>query len=183
MKAEALNAVIGGRLRSARTDRGWTVEHLASKAEIGKGSLSEIENGSRSPNLSTLHALAGALGVPLSWLLADRVGAEVRAPGLTGRLLGTTTHADATVEVYALDLDPGAPYVADPHEGHVAEHVIVTSGTVRVGRKGAEATLAVGESTSWISDAHHRFEALHNAPATAILVIRWPTHQQGSEPR
>ena len=75
-----LARLVGERLRAARHERGLSLAALADAAGIGKGSLSEIENGARNPTLSTLYALAGTLGVPLATLLADRAGARISSP-------------------------------------------------------------------------------------------------------
>ena len=104
---EALAKLVGERLRAARRERGLSVGALAETAGIGKGSLSEVENGVRNPTLSTLYALAGALGLPLSSLLADRPGARVSSPGVEALLLDVRESGGATVEVYRLVLDAG----------------------------------------------------------------------------
>ncbi len=93
---------MGERLRAERRERGLSVGALAEAAGVGKGSLSEIENGARNPTLSTLYALAGTLGVPLATLIADRAGARVTSPGVEARLLDVTHDGGQTVEVYRL---------------------------------------------------------------------------------
>src|SRR5581483_5197516 len=79
-RAGDLARLVGDRLRTVRKERGLSVGALAAAADIGKGSLSEIENGARNPTLGTLYALAGALGVPLAALLAARAGTRVASP-------------------------------------------------------------------------------------------------------
>ncbi len=168
-----LPALVGDRLRRARTERGLSLGALAARAGVGKGSLSEIEHGTRNPTLGTLYALSGALGLPLSWLLAEQVGAQVSSPGITARLVDAQADGHGTVEVYALMLDPGQVHRSDAHGADVVEHLLVTRGTARVGRSGAEVTLDVGASTTWTSDTAHTYEAL-GAPAQAVLVVRTP---------
>ena len=79
---EDIAPLVGERLRAIRAERGLSLGALATMAGIGKGSLSEIEHGTRNPTLSTLYALANALELPLAWLLAERTGAEVSSPGI-----------------------------------------------------------------------------------------------------
>ncbi|WP_224392071.1 XRE family transcriptional regulator [Pseudonocardia sp. ICBG1293] len=174
MDAGALRTTVGERLRTARTAHGLSVGVLAERAGIGKGSLSEIENGGRNPTLSTLYALADALGVPLSRLLAEHPGAEAGGPGITARLLETTTDELGTVEVYALTLTPEAVHTSPGHGPGVVEHLLVTRGAVRAGRGGHEAHLGTGEATRWHADGEHTYTALDGAPAAAVLVIRTP---------
>lgn len=58
---------IGERLKSARTQRGWTLEALSKQTEIPVSSLSEFETGRREPRLTHLEALARAHGKSVSW--------------------------------------------------------------------------------------------------------------------
>jgi transcriptional regulator with XRE-family HTH domain len=112
-----LARLVGERLRAARRERGLALGALAEAAHVGKGSLSEIENGARNPTLGTLYALAGALGVPLATLIADRPGVQVASPGIRvaspgieARLLDVSHDGGPdgrqTVEVYRLRLEP-----------------------------------------------------------------------------
>ncbi len=61
--------MIGERLKSARADRGWTLEALSTQTGIPMSSLSEFENGHREPRLTHLEALAKAYGVTVAWFL------------------------------------------------------------------------------------------------------------------
>ncbi|HYI56695.1 MAG TPA: helix-turn-helix domain-containing protein [Microlunatus sp.] len=165
---------VGERLRAARRDRGWSVGALAQTAGIGKGSLSEIENGVRNPTLSTLYALAGALGLPLSTLLAGQTGARVASPGVEALLLDVRESAGWTVEVYRLVLDPGAVHHSVPHGAGVVEHLLLTRGRARVGRAGEEVEIGTGEAAEWVSDVAHGYIALSEEPVESVLVIRTP---------
>ena len=170
----ALAAAIGERLRAARDARGLTLSALAGRAGVGKGSLSEIEHGIRNPTLSTLYALAGALGVPLATLLAEQAGSQVASPGIGARLLDATRHVDGTVEVYLLHLEPGTAHRSGAHGPGVVEHLLVTHGRVRVGVLGREVEAGPGDTAVWVSDAEHGYEALGPTPVEAVLTIRTP---------
>lgn len=60
---------IGERIRSARTARGISLRELARQANVSASLVSQIETRRLRPSVSTLYALTGALGVPLSDLL------------------------------------------------------------------------------------------------------------------
>jgi transcriptional regulator with XRE-family HTH domain len=169
-----LARLVGERLRAARRERGLSVGALAEAAGVGKGSLSEIENGTRNPTLSTLYSLAGALGVPLATLLAEHAGATVASPGIEARLLDVSREGGHTVEVYRLRLLPGAAHHSVPHGPGVVEHLLVTAGRARAGREGSEAEIGPGESATWASDVHHSYAALGSAAVESVLVIRSP---------
>jgi len=169
-----LASAVGARLRDARRARGLSVGALAASANVGKGSLSEIENGARNPTLSTLYALAGALGVPLATLLAEQIGARVDSPGVSAVLLDVRRGEDGTVEVYRLGLDAEARHRSGGHGPGVVEHLLVTSGRARVGRAGEEVEVGVGEQATWVSDVEHTYAALAGRPVESVLVIRSP---------
>ncbi|WP_284327741.1 helix-turn-helix domain-containing protein [Demequina litorisediminis] len=173
---------VGLRARQARTARGLSLGAVAAAAGIGKGSLSEIENGMRNPTLSTLYALAHTLDMPLSALLAERAGAQVASPGIVARLLDVREDADATVEVFALALTPGAIHRSDAHGSGVMEQIIVTAGCVRAGTAGEERAVSQGEMHVFPADGPHSYEAI-DAPAHAVNIIRTPRSHRASGPR
>src|SRR5258708_35605288 len=129
-----LARIVGERLRAARRGGGLSLAALADAAGVGKGSLSEIENGTRNPTLGTLYSLAGALGLPLAILLAGQAGARIASPGIEARLLDVSNDAGHSVEVYRLRLEPGMVHRSVPHGTGVAEHLLVPSGRARADR-------------------------------------------------
>ena len=181
-----LARLTGERLRAARRERGLSLGALAAAAHVGKGSLSEIENGVRNPTLGTLYALAGALGVPLATLLADRPGVRVASPGIEARLLDVSRDAGhdgghggvhdggQTVEVYRLRIEAGHGHRSPAHGPGVTEHLLVTSGRARVGRLGEETEIGPGQAAQWASDVPHGYTALGPHPVESVLVIRSP---------
>jgi transcriptional regulator with XRE-family HTH domain len=61
-------------LRVLRERTGWKSADLSKEADIGKGYLSDLENGNRWPNATVTKKLADALKVPYSVL--ERPAAE-----------------------------------------------------------------------------------------------------------
>jgi transcriptional regulator with XRE-family HTH domain len=169
-----LARLVGERLRAARRERGLSVGALADEAGVGKGSLSEIENGIRNTTLSTLYSLAGALGVPLASLIADQAGVRVTSPGVEARLLDVTRDGGQTVEVYRLRIEPGVRHLSVAHGTGVVEHMLVTAGRALVGRLGEQAEIGAGAAAQWVSDVPHAYTALGDSPLESVLVIRSP---------
>jgi transcriptional regulator with XRE-family HTH domain len=169
-----LARLVGERLRAVRKERGLSVGALAAAAGIGKGSLSEIENGARNPTLGTLYALAGALGVPLATLLAARTGTRIASPGIEARLLDVSHEGGHTIEVYRLHIGPGTCHRSGSHGPGVTEHLLVTAGQVRAGRLGEETEAGPGEAVQWVSDTVHTYTALASDPVESVLIIRSP---------
>lgn len=63
-------STLGRRIRHFRTNRGMTLDHLGSQIGLAGSQLSLIENGKREPKLSSLQAIAAALGCELAELLS-----------------------------------------------------------------------------------------------------------------
>lgn len=61
----------GQQIAAVRKNRGMTQQELAEKLDISLVSIGYIETGKRWPRLSTLHRIAGALGVRLGDIFRD----------------------------------------------------------------------------------------------------------------
>lgn len=58
-------------LRRLRTQKGWSQEEFADKADIHRTYVSDIERGARNPTITVVEKLALPLGVTASDLLAE----------------------------------------------------------------------------------------------------------------
>jgi DNA-binding NtrC family response regulator len=62
-----LNQVVGGRLRELRTAAGLTLKQLANRTGLSVSLISQIELGKSAASMSTLHKLATALQVKMTY--------------------------------------------------------------------------------------------------------------------
>jgi transcriptional regulator with XRE-family HTH domain len=67
--ADVLN--IGVKLRIARQQKQLSLRELAARAEVSPSLLSQIENGKANPSVMTLHNVATALEVPITFFFPD----------------------------------------------------------------------------------------------------------------
>lgn len=72
---------IGVQIRQRRIRLGWTVQKLATLAEIDNGFLSKLETGKASGSWDTYQKIAGALGVPVNAFLQSNGNVEDAAVG------------------------------------------------------------------------------------------------------
>src|SRR6201985_2854493 len=83
-----LGEVIAANLRRLRTARRMSLATLASRADVAKATLANLEQARGNPTIETLWSLALGLGVAFSDLLEDRRGANPRRspapPGAAG---------------------------------------------------------------------------------------------------
>ena len=66
-----LREVLGAELRRVRLLQGRTLRDVSASASVSLGYLSEVERGEKEASSEMLLAICGALGVPLSRVLAS----------------------------------------------------------------------------------------------------------------
>jgi transcriptional regulator with XRE-family HTH domain len=184
--ARSLERALGLQVRSIRRGRDLSLTDLAAASGISSGMLSKIENGQISPSLSTLQAVASALGVPMSALFAgaeerrdcsfvaagqgvtiERRGTKV---GHVYQLLGHVLGGEVVLEPYLITLKEGAtPYTAFQHDG--LELIYMLSG--RVGYRHGDTVYDLGPGDTLLFDpaARHGPELLHALPMTYLSII------------
>ena len=62
-----LNVEVGKRIRERRHSRPLTLKQLANRTGLSVSLISQIELGKSAASMSTLHKLAAALGVPMTF--------------------------------------------------------------------------------------------------------------------
>lgn len=163
------------RLRHARVERGWSLSELARRSRLGKGTVSELENGLRDARLDTLFALSTALEVPLGTLIPDLSGerhAAVSGASVSATPLGTWASDAGTIEAYRATVSPQRQH-SEAHRVGVEETITVIRGRVRAGADGQERKLEPGESTRYPGDVPHTFVAIDDV-AEVVLLMHYP---------
>jgi transcriptional regulator with XRE-family HTH domain len=72
-RKEPLLRALGSRVRQLRSQREWTQEELAERADLDRSYIAGIESGGRNPSARALAKLARGLGINLSDLFEDVV--------------------------------------------------------------------------------------------------------------
>ena len=172
----------GSNIRRLRTAAGLSLADLAAAADVSKTTLHGLEQGDGNPTLSTLWALATALGVSLGELLEPSAPAVSVVRADEGpRADGDAVHARlvhrialrGTVEVFAIEVDP-AEQRSQPHLPGVAECLVVTGGGIRTGPAGAPVDLAEGDSVHFGAASPHLYQGLAGRN-TAVLLMLHPS--------
>jgi transcriptional regulator with XRE-family HTH domain len=172
----------GRNIRRLRTAAGLSLADLAAAADVSKTTLHGLEQGEGNPTLSTLWALATALGVSLGELLEPPAPpvAVVRADE-GPRADGDAVHARllhriavrGTVEVFAIEVD-AAEQASQPHLPGVSECMVVTGGGIRTGPSDAPVDLAEGDSVHFGAASPHLYQGLAGRN-TAVLLMLHPS--------
>lgn len=138
MQETRIEDVARKRLRSLRVGRGWTLEDLARRSNIGASTISRIETGHRRLAIDNLADLARALETTVDELLTDESDEDVvirptRTKASNGAVhWPLTRHHDPSGRVVTKMRIPASKKRPDPqvHPGH--EWFYVLEGTVRL---------------------------------------------------
>jgi transcriptional regulator with XRE-family HTH domain len=189
LPSRSIEQEIGTEVRRLRKSLDLTVAELGAAAGISAGMLSKIENGTISPSLATLSALAHALNVSISSLFAEtderrdcsfvRAGTGVRIDrrgtkaGHLYDLLGHSLAGEIGVEPYLITLKQDAqPYTNFRHAG--VEFIYMLTGKVRYRHADRTYLLEPGDALFFDAAARHGPEELIKAPMTYLSIIIYP---------
>jgi transcriptional regulator with XRE-family HTH domain len=184
-----LELALGVQVRLFRRQQDLSLSDLAAAAGVSTGMLSKIENGQISPSLSTLQAIAAALGVSISSLFStfeDRQDCSfVRAgqgviierrgtkSGHVYELLGHALGGALAVEPFLITLEEAAaPHTGFQHAG--VEFIYMLSGEVTYRHGGQVYHLTPGDALMFDSSGLHGPEALLKGPIRYLSVIIYP---------
>ncbi|EGR0791318.1 TPA: helix-turn-helix transcriptional regulator [Vibrio vulnificus] len=62
--------VVGKKIKEIRKKKALTIQELAEISGVSEGHISRLENGLKSPTISTLEKLANALDVPIVYFFS-----------------------------------------------------------------------------------------------------------------
>lgn len=194
-KENNLEMAIGHEVRTLRKNLGITGSDLASATGISLGMLSKIENGNTSPSLTTLQALAKALGVPVTAFFTrfEEVrnaqfvkageGIELERRGTRAghqyNLLGHVgkNASGVAVEPYLITLTADSDvFPTFQHEG--LEFLYMLEGRVRYRHGDKLYAMEPGDSLFFDADAPHGPEVLEELPARYLSIICYPEKGQ-----
>ncbi|WP_139093159.1 cupin domain-containing protein [Pararhizobium polonicum] len=127
----------------------------------------------------TLWALASALEIPFSFLFEGASSHSQLIRADEGVKLNSDSSDFSTVllskcppgcrrDLYRIVLRRGSVRDAEPHSRGTVEHVVVISGSVRLGPASATEEISPGDYYRYPADGPHSYEALS---ATAVILV------------
>lgn len=184
---------VGARIREMRKEQGLSLRVVADRSGLSVGFLSQVERGLSSIALSSLHAVADALGASLAALFEERppevvpaddevVFTLTRAADRSQRVMSTGRHFELlsgrapglVLEPMLVYIEPGgAREQATPHAGE--EFAYVLSGELIYEVAGTEHRLGPGDSLYMRSTVPHTF--FNDGEETTVVVsVVTPRH-------
>jgi transcriptional regulator with XRE-family HTH domain len=186
-RTDVVAGSIAANLRRLRHERGLTLEAVAERAEVSKGTVIGVEQGRANPSIATLCRVADALGVGVASLIAapasprvvvrrgpDAAALWTSAAGSEARfLLGTDP--PQIVELWDWDLAPGDAFDGEAHPPGTVEMLLVLDGTLAVHVGSGEHRLEVGDSVLFEADVAHRYANPGAGAARFVMSVLQPT--------
>ncbi|MBB3664669.1 transcriptional regulator with XRE-family HTH domain [Prauserella sediminis] len=175
--------MLGNRIRDLRKENDLTLRQLAARIEVSPGLLSQIENGTTDPSLTTIRKLAAAFGTSLAEMFSDdappvhitRPGDRPQLRRSGGHLLyDRLTPGRGDLEVLIGRLAPGEATSDEPWSHASTECTLVTDGTLTVELGDDTYTLDTGESVTFDSRTPHRYVNAGDRSAEFVVSVTPP---------
>lgn len=166
---EELGGAIAANLRRLRGERGLTLEAVAERADVSRGTVIQVEQARANPSISTLCRLADALGVGVASLIAPLPGPRitVQRAGDAAALWTSTAGSEARfllgtdppqiVELWDWTLAAGDSFDGEAHTPDTIEMLLVLEGELSVHLGEEERHLATGDSILFEAEVAHRY--------------------------
>jgi transcriptional regulator with XRE-family HTH domain len=163
---------IARRLKTLRTERGWSLDELALRSGVSRASLSRLEKAGVSATASVLGKLCAAYGLTLSRLM--RQIEPVWSDPAQGFVRRSVSPPDRNLagEVLECELAPGTTiaYDAPPRAG-LEHHLVMRQGELELTLDGQLHTLGAGDCLRYQLFGSSRFAVTAPFPARYLLFI------------
>jgi len=188
--AGGFDASLGAQIRELRLARDLTLTEVATSAGRSAGYLSQVERNLTAPTIKSLHSIAHALGVNISWFFNEDkpndhrerpfiVRADARrtlrfGSGIIDELL--SPHLRGRLELLYSRFEPGASSGEDMYRHRGEEAGIVVEGNLELWIGDDHFLLQKGDSFSFPSTTPHRYRNPGDTEALVIWAITPPTY-------
>ena len=176
---------IGERLKRLRIINSLTQEELASRADLTKGFISQLENDATSPSIATLKDILDVFGVSMQEFFSDTTDAEDIVYGKDARVQASN---DEKIKVELLvpgaqnrEMDPVLVTLApgeemDEQQFHEGEEFgFVLLGKVQLKLDEKLHMVRKDECFYFSSDKKHSVKNIGKGPARILWVVTPPT--------
>ncbi|GGF61783.1 transcriptional regulator [Azorhizobium oxalatiphilum] len=178
---------LGPNLRQLRTEKGLTLDRLATASALTRGYLSLVERGLKTPSITALLRLAEALGVNIAQLFdlnakpsaqytLTRNGEAMQGPdggfGLFPLAAGRTRKM---MEPFLMTPDMKPAVRSDPRWAHGGEELLfVVSGRIAIQLGAEELEMSAGDCLYFEGEIKHEVRSVGPVRAQVLVVIALP---------
>ena len=174
---------VGQRIRELRTGKELSLRALAELSNLSSNAISLIERGDNSPTVSSLHALASALGVPITAFFEQHGNGQVihlkkdqrprsAKAGVMMENLGSGL-PNKQIEPFLITIKPGGSSTSSQITHSGEEFIYVLKGTLLCKINEQEYHLEEGDSLLFLASQPHYYQN-QSSRAAEILSIFQP---------
>lgn len=184
MTERRLGDLLSSRVALLRRREGLSLDGLAERSGLSKGTVVGIEKGSANPSIAILCRLAAALSVSVSDLVeehgegtrrqliertvptklweSENGGAAILQAAITGETM---------FELWSWTLAPEDRHESEAHRYGTAELIAVTAGALEITVGEDIIQLASGETARLRTDHQHSYRAIGQEPAQFTMAV------------
>ena len=179
-----LGGLIAARVAELRRREGLSLDRLAERSGLSKGTVVGIENERANPSIAILCRLAAALSVSVADLVGEPDGAETSRPAeqttpkrlwespVGGKaVLHAATSGQTMFELWSWTLGPGEHFSSDAHSPGTAELITVQSGRLEITVGSDSVKLKAGESARLRTDQAHSYRSNGKASVNFTMAV------------
>ncbi|MDC9606814.1 helix-turn-helix domain-containing protein [Xenorhabdus griffiniae] len=190
-----ITSKIAEKFKSLRASRGLSLSQVAKLTGVSKAMLGQIERGQSSPTISTLWKIATGFNIAFSTFLE---GAAPQSQPVLHRFNDLPIFEqnnsgmrvtplipfddELFIDLFKIELVPGASSESSPHEFGVIEHVIVLSGELDLRLNDTWHKISAGESMRFHADCHHAYANSSDNLVVIHNLIHYPHNKILSTP-
>ncbi len=173
---------VGGKIKQLRTQKGLTLEELASRSELTKGFLSQLERNLTTPSLDSLSDIVEALGTNLSDFFKEEKAEQIvfresdffvdEREECTIHWIVPNTQKNRMEPILLTLPADGRSFEVQPHSGE--EFGYVADGSVVLECDGKRLALRRGETFYLHGRTFHSLRNEHKTPAHVLWVSTPP---------
>ncbi|MCI4186299.1 XRE family transcriptional regulator [Dickeya dianthicola] len=176
-EAETTSINIGKKIKQLRMTRNISLNELSRLSGVSKAALSKLESGNSNPRVDTLDAIASALRVPLSDLLAVNTSTypymEKNTPmqGEYSQKMKFRIGLGNISEIWHLQMNPGVIINSPPHAAGTHEHILVHSGSLTLKLADDESIiLKTGDFYCFSGSIFHSYICTDHAVSATVVM-------------
>ncbi|CDG20271.1 Uncharacterized HTH-type transcriptional regulator ydcN [Xenorhabdus poinarii G6] len=180
---------IAEKFKSLRASRGLSLSQAAKLTGVSKAMLGQIERAQSSPTISTLWKIATGFNIAFSTFLEGATpqpqpilhqfnALPVFEQNNSGMRVTPLIPFDDElfIDLFKIELIPGASSESSPHESGVIEHIIVLSGVLDLRLNDTWHKISSGESLRFHADCHHAYANSGDDIVVIHNLIHYPHH-------
>ena len=187
-----IHTSLGSRLKTARSNKGWSLDKTSQHTGVSKAMLGQIERGESSPTVVRLWSIANGFELPLSYFLTDLAQTQPNTPENVSINKLQNSEDDIHIvtlfpydavtklEVFQITLDPQREHISAPHNAGVVEHIIAVDGAMEYflaltadGIAQQWHALKQGLSIKFNADQPHGYRNMTEKPVTIHNIISY----------